>query len=63
MSVNKSFKPRLTRRAGKPENVAQAVLFLVDNDYITGISLPVDGGRSIYAGGFVTSIYLPCPLG
>jgi len=41
----------LTRRAGKPENVAQAVLFLVDNDFITGVSLPVDGGRSIYAGG------------
>ena len=39
------------QRAGRPENVAQAVLFLVDNDYVTGISLPVDGGRTIYAGG------------
>jgi pteridine reductase len=29
------------------ENIAQAVVFLVENDYITGVCLPVDGGRSI----------------
>jgi pteridine reductase len=46
-----AIQATLTRRAGKPENVAQAVLFLVDNDFITGVSLPVDGGRSVYAGG------------
>jgi pteridine reductase len=41
----------LVRREGRPENVAQAVLCLIDNDFITGASLPVDGGRSVYAGG------------
>ena len=27
----------LLKRPGKPENVAQAVLFLVENDYVTGV--------------------------
>ncbi len=35
-------------RAGTPEEVAAAVHFVVrDGDYITGVILPVDGGRSI----------------
>jgi pteridine reductase len=37
----------LLKRAGRPENVAQAVLFLIENDYVTGVCLPVDGGRTI----------------
>ena len=37
----------LLGRAGRPENVAHAVLFLVENDYVTGVCLPVDGGRTI----------------
>jgi pteridine reductase len=37
----------LLRRAGRPENVAQAVVFLVENDFVTGVCLPVDGGRTI----------------
>lgn len=39
----------LVKRAGRPENIAQAVLFFIDNDFVTGTCLPVDGGRSIYA--------------
>jgi pteridine reductase len=39
----------LVKREGSPVNVAQAVLALVDNDFLTGVCLPVDGGRSIYA--------------
>jgi pteridine reductase len=39
----------LVKREGTPNHVAQAVLFLVDNDFVTGICLPVDGGRTIYA--------------
>ena len=35
----------LLRRAGHPEHVASAVLELLRNDYITGVLLPVDGGR------------------
>lgn len=34
-------------RAGKPENVAQAVVALLQNDFITGVCLPVDGGRTL----------------
>jgi pteridine reductase len=37
----------LLKRLGRPESIAQAVVFLVENDYITGICLPVDGGRTI----------------
>jgi pteridine reductase len=37
----------LMKRPGRPENVAQAVVFLVENDYVTGVCLPVDGGRTI----------------
>ena len=39
----------LVKREGRPENIAQAVLFFLDNDFVTGVCLPVDGGRSIYA--------------
>jgi pteridine reductase len=37
----------LLKRLGRPENVAQAVVFLVENDYVTGVCLPVDGGRTV----------------
>jgi pteridine reductase len=37
----------LLKRLGRPENIAGAVVFLVENDYITGVCLPVDGGRTI----------------
>ncbi len=40
----------LVRREGRPENVGHAVLFLVENDFVTGVCLPVDGGRTIAAG-------------
>ncbi len=33
------------RRAGAPEDVAAAVVYLAENDYVTGVCLPVDGGR------------------
>lgn len=39
----------LVKREGRPENIAQAVLFFVDNDFVTGVCLPVDGGRAIFA--------------
>jgi pteridine reductase len=41
----------LVKREGRPENVAAAVLSFLDNDFVTGVCLPVDGGRTIYAGG------------
>ena len=39
----------LVKREGTPQNVADAALMLLENDFITGVSLPVDGGRSIYS--------------
>lgn len=41
----RSISKTLLKREGRPENVAQAVRFLIENDYITGVVLPVDGGR------------------
>ncbi len=35
------------KRAGSPAAVAKAVLFLVENDYITGETLVVDGGYQL----------------
>lgn len=37
----------LVKREGQPEHVAHAVLFLLENDFVTGVCLPVDGGRTI----------------
>lgn len=45
----RSIEGTLVQREGSPDNVAQAVLFFIDNDFVTGTCLPVDGGRSIYA--------------
>ncbi len=39
----------LTKNANCPESVAQAVLALIDNPFVTGVCLPVDGGRTIFA--------------
>jgi pteridine reductase len=39
----------LVKREGRPENVAHAVLSLIENDFITGVCLPVDGGRTIFS--------------
>jgi NAD(P)-dependent dehydrogenase (short-subunit alcohol dehydrogenase family) len=33
------------KRVGTPEDIADAVLFLMGNGYVTGISLVIDGGR------------------
>lgn len=35
----------LLKRVGRPEAIVQAVLFLLESDFITGVVLPVDGGR------------------
>ena len=46
----KAIDGTLVKREGSPENIAQAVLALIDNDFITGVCLPVDGGRTIHSG-------------
>jgi pteridine reductase len=44
-----SIDATLVKREGSPRNIAQAVLSFIDNDFITGVCLPVDGGRTIYS--------------
>jgi pteridine reductase len=44
-----AIQATLVKREGRPENIAQAVLHFIDNDFVTGVCLPVDGGRTIYA--------------
>jgi NAD(P)-dependent dehydrogenase (short-subunit alcohol dehydrogenase family) len=36
-----------TGRAGDPKNIAETVLFLASQDYITGENIVVDGGRTL----------------
>jgi pteridine reductase len=40
----------LVGRVGSPEDVANAVLYLVGADFVTGTSLVVDGGRLLQSG-------------
>ncbi|MBE7210323.1 MAG: SDR family oxidoreductase, partial [Gluconacetobacter diazotrophicus] len=35
------------RRVGRPEDVAQAILFVATNPYVTGTTVTVDGGGTI----------------
>jgi NAD(P)-dependent dehydrogenase (short-subunit alcohol dehydrogenase family) len=37
----------LLKRAGSPRDIVSAIVFLIENDYITGEVLHVDGGRHI----------------
>lgn len=37
----------LVKREGTPEHVAHAAWFLIWNDFVTGVCIPVDGGRTI----------------
>jgi len=43
----RAIQGTLVGHEGRPENVAQAVAALIENDFITGVCLPVDGGRMI----------------
>jgi pteridine reductase len=44
-----AIEATLVQREGSAEHIAHAVQFLIDNDFITGVCLPVDGGRTIFA--------------
>jgi pteridine reductase len=39
----------LLKRADQPESISQAVKFFIENEFVTGVCLPVDGGRTIFA--------------
>lgn len=38
------------RRPGKDEDMANALLFMATNQYINGITVPLDGGYILMAG-------------
>ena len=41
----RSIDRTLLKRFGTPADIAEAAVFLIENDYITGFDLKVDGGR------------------
>jgi pteridine reductase len=41
----------LVKRVGTVDELARAIVFLLENSFVTGVCLPVDGGRTIYAPG------------
>jgi pteridine reductase len=45
---HEAIRGTLVKQEGSPKNIAQAVLFLIDNDFVTGACLAVDGGRTVY---------------
>jgi pteridine reductase len=48
--AEKIRRASLLQRHGEPEHVAQAAFFLARHEFITGVCLPVDGGRTIWSG-------------
>lgn len=40
----------LVKSGNNPRAIAEAAKFFIDNEFVTGACLPVDGGRTIYAG-------------
>ena len=45
-----SLDGTLLKREGTAEEVAHAVVFLLENEFVTGVCLNVDGGRAIASG-------------
>ena len=44
-AIIEDYSRRLpVKRPGRPEEIADAVLFLMKNEFVTGITLTVDGG-------------------
>jgi pteridine reductase len=45
--AERAAKSVLLRRLGRAEDVAQAVVYLAQADFVTGVVLPVDGGQRL----------------
>ncbi len=41
----KAIEATLLKRSGAPADIARTVLFFIESDFVTGVILPVDGGR------------------
>ena len=42
-----ALEKTLLKRVGSPEEIVRAALFLLGSDFVTGVILPVDGGRML----------------
>ena len=52
-------KSCLLQRNGSAEDVADAVLYLATAPFVTGVMLPVDGGRTVFSGQSTDSLAHP----
>lgn len=43
-----TIRATLLKTEGSAEHIAHAVVFLAENSFVTGVCLPIDGGRSIF---------------
>ena len=42
--LNSMTEANTIKRAGKPEEVAKGIIFVIENEFVTGITVDVDGG-------------------
>jgi pteridine reductase len=43
-----AIEATLVKREGSPEDAVRAVMFLIEDEFVTGVCLPVDGGRTVF---------------
>ena len=44
-SQDLAIERSLLKKMGRPDDIAKAVIYFLENDFVTGTVLPVDGGR------------------
>ena len=46
-SQDLAIERSLLKKMGRPDDIAKAVIYFLENDFVTGTILPVDGGRML----------------
>ena len=46
-SQDLAIERSLLKKIGRPDDIAKAVIYFLENDFVTGTVLPVDGGRML----------------
>ena len=46
-SQDLAIERSLLKKMGRPDDIARAVIYFLENDFVTGTVLPVDGGRML----------------
>ena len=46
-SQDLAIERSLLKKMGRPDDIAKAVIYFLENDFVTGTVLPVDGGRML----------------